>query len=325
MKVSIYNPDMVKIADIGDRFISCLWREDYNGDGAFSLELPATEQYTRNITPDCYARRQDRPGVMVIKSINSNGRRIVLSGKTAASLLDDIAFIGSTAADAVISTTLKNAYDASTGYRNITYEESELTDTYGDVIKNVSVYEMQSAMCKSADIGYRAVKSGSGIKVQLYKPGVNPYARFSHFLGNLKNSQVNASSIGYKNYAIVLGENSNGAQKRVDVDLSDGGQRREIIISGQNQDSEESASAFLKRLRSIGENYLAESRKELNVTLVPSTAGFGSRFDLGDVATIILDDYGIKLQARIISFSEKSQNNKTETTIEVGTPTIISR
>lgn len=325
MKINLYNADMVKIADIGDRFISCLWREDYNGDGAFSLELQATEEYAKIITPDCYAKRQDRPGVMVVRSVNSIGGRIVLSGKSAASLLDDVAFIGSVAAGSVISTTLKSSYDGSTGYRNITFADSELTDTYGDIIENKSIHEMQKAMCSAADIGYRAVKSGNGIEVQLYKPGVNPDARFSHFLGNLKNSQVNASSIGYKNYAIVLGENSNGAQKRVDVDLSDGGQRREIIISGQNQDSEESASAFLKRLQSIGENCLAESRKELNVTLVPSVAGFGSRFDLGDIAAIILDDYGIKLQARIISFSEKSQNNKTETTIEVGTPTIISR
>lgn len=325
MKINLYNADMVKIADVGDRFISCLWREDYNDDGAFSLELQATEEYVKIITPDCYAKRQDRPGVMVIRAANSSGGRIVLSGKSAASLLDDVAFVGATAADSVISTALKNAYDASTGYRSIAFADSTLTDTYGDIAENKSIYEMQRSMCKAADMGFRSVKSTNGIEVQLYKPGVNPNARFSRFLGNLKDAQVNASSIGYKNYAVVLGETSTGTQKRVDVDRSDGGQRRELIIAGQTQKPEESVSAFLLRLQSIGENRLAECRRELNCSFTPSAAGFGSSFDLGDIATIILDDYGIKMQARIISFSEKSQNNKTETTIEVGTPTIISR
>lgn len=325
MRISIYNPDLVKVADIGDRFISCLWKEEYNTDGAFSLELRATDAYKKNITPDCYAKRQDRPGLMLIRSVNVSGSTMVLSGKSAAAVLEDVAFIGSTTADATIAATLKDAYDGSTGYQNVTFTESNLPDTYGDVIENKSMHELLTAMCSAADMGYRAVKNGSEIELQLYKPGVNENARFSHFLGNLKDPEVNVSTSGYKNYAIVVGKTSGGAVKRVDVDWSDGQRHREIIISGQSQSSDESSTAFEARLRSIGENKLAESLRELNCSFVPSAAGFGSSFDLGDIATIILEDYGIKLQARIISFSEKSQNNKTETTIEVGTPTIISR
>jgi len=325
MRISIYNPDLVKVADIGDCYISCLWNEEYNADGAFCLELRATDAYKRNITPDCYAKRHDTPGLMIIKSVNVSGKSMVLSGKSAAAVLEDVAFVGSTTANTVVATELKSAYDSTNGYQNVTFAESDLTDTYGDSIENKSMHDMLAAMCLATDMGYRAVKTGSGIEIQLYKPGVNENARFSHFLGNLKEPEVNISTSGYKNYAIVVGKTSGGAVKRVDVDWSDGQQHREIIISGRSQGSDESSTAFEARLRSIGVNKLAESLRELNCSFVPSAAGFGGRFELGDIATIVLDDYGIKLQARIISFTEKSQNNKSKTTIEVGTPTVISR
>lgn len=325
MKISIYSPELLKVADIGDRFISCLWKEGYNSDGAFSLELVATAAYKKNISPDCYAKRQDRPGMMVIKSVNFTDGRMILSGKSAAAVLDDVAAIGTTAAGAVISTAIKEAYDGSNGYQNVTVASDDLEDTYGDVIENESIHEMLVTMCAAADVGYRAVKNGSGIELQLYKPGINENAKFSRFLGNLKDPEVNSSTAGYKNYAIVIGKTSGDAVKRVDVDWSDGQQHREIIISGQSQGTDESASEFAARLEAIGSNRLAESLRELNCSFVPSAAEFGTRFELGDIVTIILDDYGIKLQARIILFSEKAQSNKTETTIEVGTPTIISR
>ena len=45
-------------------------------------------------------------------------------------------------------------------------------------------------------------------------------------------------------------------------------------------------------------------------------------YDLGDVITVLLPDYGMKMQARITRFTQQSQNNVIETILEVGNITI---
>ena len=56
--------------------------------------------------------------------------------------------------------------------------------------------------------------------------------------------------------------------------------------------------------------------------LNPLPKEFGTMYDLGDVITVLLPDYGMKMQARITRFTQQSQNNVIDTILEVGNITI---
>jgi hypothetical protein len=75
-------------------------------------------------------------------------------------------------------------------------------------------------------------------------------------------------------------------------------------------------------LTARGIEKLLECNQTLKCSFIPSADDFGKRFDLGDILTINLSDYGLKIKSRIVRFSQTSQENKTETTVEVGQMTI---
>ena len=77
---------------------------------------------------------------------------------------------------------------------------------------------------------------------------------------------------------------------------------------------------------SIAEVFFYENSRyeqsEISCAFSPYAKDFGVKYDLGDILTVYLTDYGLTLQSRISRFTQKSQNNKIETTIEVGQITI---
>ena len=83
-------------------------------------------------------------------------------------------------------------------------------------------------------------------------------------------------------------------------------------------DDGETAEDYLKRLQSRGIEKLLECQSVFSCSFIPSEKDFGNKYDLGDILTVNLSEYGLKLKARVSKFSQKSQSNKTETTVEVG-------
>lgn len=94
MNLNLYNEDLQRISIIGTNFVSCLWAEGYNTTEDFTLEVQATKEYKSKLKPDCYVGRDDRKTLMVIKSIETAGNKIVATGKQATRILDDVAFVG---------------------------------------------------------------------------------------------------------------------------------------------------------------------------------------------------------------------------------------
>ena len=69
------------------------------------------------------------------------------------------------------------------------------------------------------------------------------------------------------------------------------------------------------------ENFI-ERTQTFSCAFTPYSSDFGKKYDLGDVLTVYLTDYGITLKARVAKFTQKSQNNRTITEIVVGKITI---
>lgn len=324
MKLSLYDTQLNRIAIIGGRFISCMWSEGYNTTQSFTLELQATEENKQKVKPDLYVGRDDRKTLMIIKTVQVKSGRIVVSGKQASRCLDDVPFIGTIEEGAQIDKAIKEAYDSSGKFSGIEFADAKLAAVYGHQISNKSILALCETMGQDADVGFRAVRSAAGIVVEFYQPEENPNLVFSERYGNLTIDSITRSTENWKNHAIVLGAGEGDERERVEVDLSDGEQKRTLIIDARDltREDEETDVAYGARLTARGYEKLLEKRKTWECAFTPLSKHFGTRYDLGDILTVLLPDYGLKLKARVSRFTQKSQNNKTTTTIEVGDITI---
>lgn len=327
MRLILYSDKLKKIADLGNQYFSCLWKEDYNGTGSFSLELPATEKLRNLCRPDMFVRRNDRATVMLVKSVEFRGNKIVMSGMSALALLDDVAFFGTIKENTNVVSAIKTAYTNSHKNAIIDIGNSVISEKYPHQISNKSMLELSESMCQDTDVGIRAIKDGEKLLVDFYKPGVNKNAKFSRFIGNLKDETLTLSTAGYKNYAVVLGQGEAENRIREDVDLTNGDTRRELIVDADDlqQDDLEPMEAYRKRLQARGIEKLLETGKIWKCKFAPSSSDFGLKFNLGDIVTVVCQDFGLKFEARVVSFSQKDQNNKTTTSVEVGDLRMIKR
>lgn len=324
MNLNLYDTQMNRIAIIGGRFVSCMWSEGYNTTQPFTLELQATEEYKTKVKPDCYVGRDDRKTLMVIKTVKVQDGHVIASGKEAKRCLDDVVCEAIIKAGSNLASSIKAAYETSAKFENIEFAEQSLDVTYNQQISNKSCWELCEAMCQDTDTGYRVVRSGKQIKVEFYRPGVDPNRVLAEKYGSLVVNAITLSTEAKKNYAVVLGEGEGEARYRIRIDLSNGEQKRGMIVDArdiQREDGEGDAS-YEQKLYARGYEELLQAKGTWECALNPLPQEFGTLYDLGDVITVLLPDYGMKLQSRITRFTQQSQNNIIDTILEVGDITI---
>lgn len=324
MNLNLYNEDMQRISIIGTNFVSCLWAEGYNTTEDFTLEVQATKEYKSKLKPDCYFGRDDRKTLMVIKSIQTVGNTIIATGKQATRVLDDVAFVGTLPEGSIIDTSVKNAYNNSNKFHNLEFATTNLGVKYNNQISHKSFLELCNTMCQETDIGLRVIRQNGGLVAEFYKPESNSNIKLSESFGNVKVNDIILSTENYRNYAIVLGEGEDENRTRVNVDLTNGETRREIIVDARDIQKEEgeTTTQYNNRLYARGVESLLQQQKTWECAILPLAKEFGSKYDLGDMVSIVLNEYDIKMQARISRFTQKQQRNQLETIVEIGNITI---
>lgn len=320
MNLNIYDKDLNRIAIIGNRYISCFWSEGYNTVEPFSLELNETEEYKEKIKTDFYVCRSDRKTVMIIKTVESKGGKIIATGKQATRALDDASFIGTIESGSMIDISIKNAYNGSNKCRNIEFLETDLQVPYNHEISNKSILELCQTMCQSEDVGFKVEKNGGFLQASFYKPEIDQNLVFSEKFGNIFVESLSFSTENAKNYAIVLGEGEGENRKKVFVDQTNGADRLDLIVDASDIQKEdgETEESYNDRLVSRGVEKLLCRKEVFSCAFRPHEKDFCEKYDLGDILTVYLTDFGVKLQARVSRFTQKSQNNKIETKVEVG-------
>lgn len=319
MKINIYDENLNLVAPIGENYVSCLWAEGYNTIETFTLELLATETYTKKIKTDMYVKRLDRENIMIIKSIQGQGNRLIISGKQVARVLDDVPFVGTIPENSRIDTALVGAYNSGVGYSGVEFAESGLSDVYEHQISNKSVLEIGMDMCQSKNIGIKAVKRDKKIVLSLYKPNNTP-VKFSEFIGNVKFDNVTNSVENYKNYAVVLGEGEEDERIRVDVDLTNGEKRLGMIVDAKDvrREEDETEESYKRNLTARGIEKLLEKTKAFSIDVINSPKGFGTEYDLGYNVLVVIPQYNLRYLTRVARFEEKSQQNRNEVSITLG-------
>lgn len=325
MKIKIYDKDLNPILFIDEQFVSCLWSEGYNTIGSFCMELIDTAEYRKKIREDFYAGRSDRDTLMVIKTVEFRDGRVIASGKQATAVLDDVAMLGTIQAGVNIDTAVKNAYNESAKFRKLNFAETNIGIKSTHQISNASFWNVCSTLCADTDLGIRVKRSGTELLAEFYKPEENQNLVFSKQYGNLSDPKIVLSTEGSKNYAIVFGQGEGANRTYTTVDMTGGQDRRELVVDAKDlqMGDGETTENYLKRLESRGIEKLLEHQNVFSCSFVPSGNDFGVRYELGDVLTVNLGEYGLKLKSRVAKFTQKSQKNKTETIVEVGKITIV--
>lgn len=325
MRLNLYDSSLNRIAVIGSRYISCLWSEGYNTLQPFTMELQESDEYKNKVKPDCYVGRDDRKTMMVIKTVVVQNGRIVASGAQAHRCLDDVAFEGTIPAGRLLGDSIKGAYDSSHRYQSFEIAPTDLSVVYDHQIGNKSILELLETMCGETDTGFRTVRSGKTLSVEFYRPALDLNLKLSQRYGNMQLDTVTLSTENKKNYAIVLGEGEGDERTRVYVDLSAGAQKRSMIIDARDISREENETDehYAARLYARGAEQLLTKQGTWECSLTPLGSEFGTRIDLGDIVTVLLPDYGMKIQARVQRFTQQSQNNKSDISIDVGNITIM--
>ena len=172
--------------------------------------------------------------MMVIKTVRIKDGHVIANGKQANRCLDDVPCESVIQAGADLVSSIRNAYEKSPKFRNLEFGESSLTVTYDHQISNKSFLLMCETMCQATDTGFRVLREGKKLKVEFYKPEVNPNRVLSERYGSLKVDSITLSTENKKNYAIVLGEGEGEARFRVRVDLSGGEQIRAIFVDARD-------------------------------------------------------------------------------------------
>lgn len=325
MKLNLYDTYLNRIAIIEGKFVSCAWSEGYNTTQPFTLDVLATEEYKKKVKPDCYVGRDDRKTLMVIKTVWVKSGHIVATGKQANRCLDDVTCETIIQEGANLANAIRAAYDASFKFENIEFRKQELDVVYDHQISNKSCLKLMETMCQETDTGFRVVRDGKKIIAEFYKPEVDPNRVLSERYGSLKIDTITMSTENLKNYAVVLGEGEGADRYRIYVDLSEGTQKRAIFVDARDihREDEEDNASYDARLYARGIEKLMEQKGTWECAMNPLPQEFGHLYDLGDMITVLLPDYDMKLQSRITRFTQQSQNNVTKTTLEIGRITIV--
>lgn len=324
MKLNLYDRSLKRIAVIESRYVSCMWSEGYNSTQPFTMELQASDEFKKKVQPDCYVGRDDRKTMMVIKTVKVKDGRIVASGKQAQRCLDDVAFEGTIQAGSNVPSAIKTAYGRSHGYENFEVAASGLNVAYDHQISNKSIMLLLETMCQDTDTGFRVVRAAKKLRVEFYRPEINHKLKLAQSYGNMRVDEVTLSTENKKNYAIVLGEGEGDSRFRVYVDLSSGEQKRSMFVDARDilREENESDSSYSARLYARGAEQLLTKQGTWECALTPLGTEFGVRYDLGDIVTVLLPDYDMRIQSRIQRFTQQSQNNRVDTIVEVGNITI---
>ena len=303
---------------LDNAFISLLWKPHYNKIGNFSLEVAETDINKSLIKTDYYISISDDDNLMVIKTVEVKNKKIVATGFSATRVLHDVAFIGTIEAGQNVPSAIKSAYSATRGFPLVNIADSDLNVVYSQQISNKSIGELCEIMCGATDVGFKAVKNGKNIDIVFYQPKENPNLVFAEKYGNIKNSSLLISTNTYKNYAIVLGqgEGENRTKLYVDIRTSKAERKRDLIVDAKDlqQVDGETEEQYLKKLEARALEKLLSQQIKKSVNFLPYAV---KNENIGEIITVLLEDFGIKLKTRIISVQIKEQNNALQKTFEV--------
>ena len=318
--ICVYDGQLELLAQL-ESWVSLVWPERYNvysGVQGAQLELHASTDLQALCRPDRYLWLTGSDRIMRICSAqaDSSEHKLVISAKDAACILDE-RISTQTLSGFAVESTLRSLVSGAAAWPGLELGElADLADTYTGEVKPGSLLSIAEQVCQKLDIGFRVRFDQQAKKLlfELYRPKLDPNARYAPQYGTLTGLTYTESITDYKTIETVAGADGTVT---VGATGNTGSARRELYLDATSKKKKDGQSQedYLAALRALGEQELAKHTRIENFRFTPT-----GTVTVGKVVAASLPGTDIQAAARITSVTLSSQKGENTVTTEIGTP-----
>lgn len=318
--ICVYDGQLNLLARL-ESWVSLVWPERYNvysGVQGAQLELHASTDLQALCRPDRYLWLTGSDRIMRICSAQTNcsEHKLVISARDAACILDE-RISTQTLSGFAVESTLRSLVSGAAAWPGLELGVlADLADAYTGEVKPGSLLSIAEQVCQELDIGFRVRFDQQAKKLlfELYRPKLDPNARYAPQYGNLTGLTYTESITDCKNIVTVAGADGTVT---VGATGNTGSARRELYLDASSKKKEDGQTQeeYLAALRALGEQELAKHTRIENFRFTPT----GS-VTVGKVVAASLPGTDIQAAARITSVTLSSQKGENTVTTEIGTP-----
>lgn len=335
--LSFYSPEMVLCFDLG-QYKSLRWRPKYDSPGEFELHTNA--KHFARVYRGQLVLRSDRPKEAVkVEGIVVEENSLVITGRFLSAVLADASITGRYNFNCPVETAIRKLVAEQYGRipRTLPLKlaaSGGFTEKITAQVSLKNLLTVSTAMAKAGGLGFRvyADPTEQCLYFEMYK-GVdrtesqeeNARVTFSDVYFNIDRPRYEENEANYKNYAIVCGEGEGTARTIVEVDRTNGEDRRELLVDardlfkGEGQTDTEYKAVLLQR----GTDKLAEHNRIQSFEAgIKSSSQFQYKtdWDLGDIVTGKQTAWGVAMDQRITEVEEVFEGDAMSITPTMGTP-----
>ncbi len=334
--LSFYSPELVLCFDLG-KYKSLRWRPMYDKPGEF--ELHTSPHLFQRVERGQLILRADRPKETVrVEGVEIEGGALIITGR----------FLSCALADAGIRTQHRFDCPIEDAMRQLIQEEyNRVTRTLpmklaaaggfpATIQCQVSLKNLLTvlqAMAKAGGLGFRvyADPEEQTMYFEVYE-GVdrtegqedNARVTFSDVYFNIDKPHYTENEANYKNYAIVCGAGEGMNRTIVEVDRTNGEDRRELLVDARDlSQGEQTAAQYAAVLTQRGNDKLDEHNRIQSFEAgIKSSSQFRYTVDwnLGDIVTGKQTVWGVAMDQRVTEVEEVYENDAITVTPTLGTP-----
>lgn len=334
--LSFYSPDLVLCFDLG-RYKSLRWRPMYDKPGEFELHtspslFPLVERGQLILRPD-------RPKETVkVEGIEIKNGDLIITGRFLSAVLEDAGIRTLYNFDCAIEDAMRQLVDEQ--YNRITRTlpmklaaVGGFTITIQCQVSLKNLLTVLKAMAKAGGLGFRVYANPEEqvLYFEVYE-GVdrtegqedNNRVTFSNVYFNVDSPHYQESEANYKNYAIVCGEGEGTNRVIVEVDRTNGEDRRELIVDARDlSQGEQTTAQYTAVLTQRGNDKLDEHNRIQSFEVgIKSSSQFQylEDWNLGDIVTGKQTEWGVAVDQRVTEVEEVYENDAMTVTPTLGTP-----
>lgn len=334
--LSFYSPELVLCFDLG-KYKSLRWRPMYDKPGEF--ELHTSPHLFQLVERGQLILRADRPKETArVEGVEIEGGALIITGR----------FLSCALADAGIRTQHNFDCPIEDAMRQLVEEEyNRITRTLpmklaaaggfpATIQCQVSLKNLLTvlqAMAKAGGLGFRvyADPEEQALYFEIYE-GVdrtegqedNARVTFSDVYFNIDKPHYTENEANYKNYAIVCGAGEGMNRTIVEVDRTNGEDRRELLVDARDlSQGEQTAAQYAAVLTQRGNDKLDEHNRIQSFEAgIKSSSQFRYTEDwnLGDIVTGKQTEWGVAMDQRVTEVEEVYENDTISVTPTLGTP-----
>ena len=334
--LSFFSPELVYCFDLG-KYKSLRWRPMYDKPGEF--ELHTSPSLFSQVKNGQLILRPDRPKETVkVEGIAIEDGDLIITGRFLSCVLEDAGITSVYNFDCPITEAMEKLVAEQYGRvrRTLPLMVKVTTGITTPIKCQVSLKNLSTvlqAMAKAGGLGFRvyAEPETQALFFEVYE-GVdrteeqeeNSRVTFSNVYFNIDKPRYQENETNYKNYAIVCGAGEGLNRTIVEVDRTNGEDRRELLVDARDlSQGEQTAEQYKAVLTQRGHDKLDEHNRIKSFEAgIKSSSQFKYTEDwnLGDIVTGKQTEWGVAMDQRVTEVEEVYENDAMTVTPTLGTP-----